>query len=320
MKSFDYLNPVDLKQASRINFKNKNASLLYAGGTDALGLMKDGILSPEKLINLKAIKNLEFIERAPGGGVRIGAMTKLRDVANDETIRKEFTALAEAASEVGTPQLRNVGTIAGNVCQRPRCFYFRGDFHCLRKGGDECYAVNGNNKYHCIVGGGPCYIVHPSDTAVALTLFNAEVIIYDGKNYRSVPIKDFFVLPEENHTKENILEPGEIVTEFILPKHNYDSSGYIKVKERGAWDFALVSIATAVKGGSGKIDKVDFAFGGVAPIPWTDDNLNNAAKNLRIDERTLNELKKAAFKNADAMEMNGFKIHLARNLVVKAML
>jgi len=317
MKAFEFLNPVELKQASRINFKNKNTSMLFAGGTDILGLMKDKILSPEKLINLKALKNLEFIEREPNGAIRIGALTKLSDIASDKKIRADFTALAEAAAQVGTPQLRNVGTIAGNVCQRPRCFYFRGDFNCLRKGGGECFAVSGNNKYHCIEGGGPCYIIHPSDTAAALTLFNAEVKIYSDGKYRSVRINDFFVLPEEDHTKENILEPGEIITEFIIPKHNFTFSKYIKVKERGAWDFALVSLAAAVRGNKSKIEKAEFVFGGVAPVPWIDHKLNNTAKNFSISGKKFNDLKNTAFNNAEPMEMNGFKIHLARNLIIK---
>ena len=165
--------------------------------------MKDDILQPEKLINLKNFKELDFIEHQKDGGVKIGALTKLAEIASDEKIKKNFAALALAASEVGTPQLRNVGTIAGNVCQRPRCFYFRGDFNCLRKGGDECFAISGNSKYHCIVGGGPCYIVHPSDLAIPLTLFNAEVEIFNGMKYRRVPIKEFFILPEKNFRKEN---------------------------------------------------------------------------------------------------------------------
>ncbi|NOX16760.1 MAG: xanthine dehydrogenase family protein subunit M, partial [Chlorobi bacterium] len=236
MKSFEYIQPKKLSDAAKINAKNKNSSLLYAGGTDLLGLMKDDILQPEKLINLKNFKELDFIEHKADGGVRIGALTKLARIADDEKIKTNFTALSLAASEVGTPQLRNVGTIAGNVCQRPRCFYFRGDFDCIRKGGGECFAISGNSKYHCIVGGDPCYIVHPSDTAVPLTLFDAEVQIFNGTKYRYVPIKEFFLLPEKNFTKENILEPGEIITEFILPPGKFNFSNFIKAKERGSWD------------------------------------------------------------------------------------
>lgn len=320
MNSFDYLHPVELKQASRINFKNKNTSLFFAGGTDILGLMKDKILTPEKLINLKALKNLQFIKHESSGAIRIGALTKLSEIAEDKKIQKNFRALSEAAAEVGTPQLRNMGTIAGNVCQRPRCFYFRGDFHCLRKGGEECFAVSGNSKYHCIVGGGPCYIVHPSDTAVALTLFNAEVKIFDGNNYRTVPINDFFILPEVDYTKENILEPGEIITEFIIPPHNFNFTKYIKIKERGAWDFALVSIAAAAIKDSSKLKEARFAFGGVAPIPWIDDKLNKAAQNLTINDKTLSMLRLSAFKNADSMDMNEYKIQLARNLIIKSLI
>ncbi len=320
MKSFEYIQPKKLKEAAQINLKNKEHSLFYAGGTDLLGLMKDNVLQPEKLINLKNFRELDFIEHKADGGIRIGALTKLAAIASDEKIKKNFTALALSAAEVGTPQLRNVGTIAGNVCQRPRCFYFRGDFNCLRKGGDECFAISGNNKYHCIVGGDPCYIVHPSDTAVALTLFNAEVQIFNGTKYRTVPIKEFFVLPEKDHTKENILESGEIITEFILPPNNFNFSNFIKVKERGSWDFAVASVAVAAQKELLKISRAEFVFGGVAPIPWIDNVLNSAAKNFTGDEKVLTSLANKAFKNSDPMDMNYYKIRLAKNLVIKSLI
>lgn len=316
MIDFEYLQPSSIEDASKLN-KN-SASILYAGGTDVLGLMKDNIVYPEKIINLKKISNLNKINIASNGTLRIGALTKLSDIANNDFISSNYKTLALAAAGVATPQIRNMGTIGGNICQRPRCFYFRGDFDCLRKGGDECFAFDGHNKYHCIIGGGPCYIVHPSDTAVALLALDASLNIYTGKEYKSVKLKDFFVLPEENSYKENILNPGEIITEIVIPPigKNYYSN-YIKVTERGAWDFALVSVASVIGVSKNQIKSAKFAFGGIAPIPWMDEKFNSKANNLTLTENNINSFTNSLLTDAEPLEMNKYKLQLARNLLRK---
>ncbi len=317
MKEFEFLQPKSLEQASKTNFKNKFNSILYSGGTDVLGLVKDGVFEYDKMINLKSISSLKYINETEDG-VRIGALTTLSEITGNELIKKDFPLLYQAAKEVGTPQLRNVGTIAGNICQRPRCFYFRGDFHCLRKGGDECFAISGNNKFHAIIGGGPCYIVHPSDTAVALTALNAEIIIFSNGKEKTVHVGDFFILPEKDHTKENILEPGEIIKEIFIPKNNFNHVKYIKIKERGAWDFAVVSIAVAAKINSNTISSASIAFGGISPIPFKAGNVEKLIKGKTKKAVLSSNIN--YFPEADPMEMNSYKIHLANNLVKKAFL
>ncbi|MBK7104133.1 MAG: xanthine dehydrogenase family protein subunit M [Ignavibacteriae bacterium] len=316
MNNFEYMQPENIASAAKYLQKN-NDSILYAGGTDVLGLIKDDIFSPKQLVNLKNIKSLSYIKLDDKEGLIIGALTKLSEIEKSEIVKKEFNLLYQAVKEIATLQLRNVGTIGGNICQRPRCFYFRGDFDCIRKGGDTCFAVTGNNKYHCIVGGGPCYIVHPSDSAVALLALNAKFKISDGKSEKVIPTKDFFVLPNVNDQKENILKDGEILTEIIIPKTSNKISKYIKVKERGAWDFALVSIAGAFEIENNIIKSGKITFGGVAPIPWEEEKVNAALSNFNIDENNIEKLSSLAFTKSEALEMNSYKIQLAKNLVKK---
>ncbi|MCP5105127.1 MAG: xanthine dehydrogenase family protein subunit M [bacterium] len=290
MKNFAYKKPKSLKEAGQLLGDNEQAALPVAGGTDLLGLIKDGILQPDRLVDLKSLPGLDKIVYTPGKGLSIGALVKIADVAEHPLINEKYPVLAQAAQEVASPQLRNQGTIGGNICQRPRCWYFRGDFNCLRKGGDVCFAVDGENKFHCVIGGNPCFIVHPSDTAVALTALDASVTVFYKKKSRNVPLADFFVLPGKDVTRENILKQGEIVTEIQVPDAAAGKrSGYLKSKERDVWDFATVSAAVVLGG--------RVVLGGVAPVPWVE---KDAAMVL---------------KDAEPMAQNGYKVLLARNLV-----
>jgi xanthine dehydrogenase YagS FAD-binding subunit len=321
MNNFTYLQPKSLDEAGKLLRKNDKKALPLAGGTDVLGMMKDYLVSPESLINLKGIPNLNTIEYTESKSLEIGALATLVDIAENKIINDRFTILAEAAKQIASPQFRNIATIGGNLCQRPRCFYFRGDFHCLRKGGDVCYAVDSQNKYHCIVGGGPCYIVHPSDTAVALLALDAEISIYSNGKPRRVPIKDFFLLPEKNYTKENILEPGEIVERIIIPDLPKNAkSKYIKFMERETWDFAMVSVGAVIKKNGGSIAGGRVAFGGVAPIPWQIENLNKRLAGLSISESNFSNISKDTFKDAATLEHNAYKVPLARNLLKRVLI
>ncbi len=233
-------------------------------------------------------------------------------------IAKKYSVLSEAASNIASPQLRNVGTLGGNLNQRPRCWYFRKDFDCIRKGGYVCYAVMGENKYHCILGGGPCYIVHPSDMAVALTALDASIEIFSGKDFRTVSVKDFFVLPRVDTRKENILQPGEIVTKVKIPVLDRNVvSGYYKFMEREVWDFAVVSVALAVNVSGGKIKNGKVAYGGIAPVSWMDDKINNALTGLVVNESSLEKFTSQLFADAMPLRQNRYKIPLARNLTKK---
>lgn len=321
MNNFEYIQPKTLKEANKALGNDWNIALPYAGGTDLLGLMKDGVASPDKLVNLKALPDLNKISYATGKGLTIGSLVTLTEISEHPLIEEKYPVLAEAAKEVASPQLRNVGTIGGNICQRPRCWYFRGDFNCLRKGGDICYAVDGRNKFHCVIGGAPCFIVHPSDTAVALAALDAQLIIFSGKKSRTVPIRQFFVLPESNMERENILLPGEIVTAIHIPELPENSrSGYLKLKERGAWDFAVVSVAVVVQKTGSTLKSGTIALGGVAPIPWLEQELSAQFAGMDASEYAIANLSKKALQKAEPLAQNAYKVLLAQNMIKKLLL
>lgn len=315
MNNFTYLQPRTLEEASQL-LKAKDQTLPYAGGTDALDLIKKDIINPEQLINLKKIPNINKIKYYARKGLRIGALVTIAELAEHKLINEKYSIIAEAAKEIASLQLRNVGTIGGNICQRPRCYYFREEFDCIRKGGDTCYAYEGQNKLHCIIGGGPCYIIHPSDMAVALMALNAKVSVFDGVKSHTIPIDDFFVLPEQDYLHENILQSGEIITEFHIPDLPANTkSGYLKFKEREVWDFAVVSVGAVIQKNGNNIKSGRVALGGVAPIPWQEELLNQNLTGLSVNDNAISQWSKNALEKAEPLSMNGYKVHLCQNLL-----
>src|SRR5438874_1155679 len=220
MKAFEYTSPRDLRQASEQLGNDFSRAKLLAGGIDLLGEMKERIIEPDRVVNLKSVPGLNHLE-AGAKGLRLGALVTLAEIEEHPVVRRSYTALAEAAESVASPQIRNVGTIGGNLCQRPRCWYYRDEtVKCLKKGGSKCYAAEeeADNKYNAILGGGPSYIVHPSDCATALVALDARVRYQDrGGKAQEVPAEKFFILPSENVRRENILQHGDIVTEVFIP-------------------------------------------------------------------------------------------------------
>lgn len=316
-KEFNFVKPDSLKESARLLKDSSKQAFIYAGGTDQLGLIKHQIVVPDKVISLKNIPELDTIEKTDSG-VKIGSMVRLSDLITDKIIATELPLLAETAREIASPQLRNMGTVGGNVCQRPRCWYYRENFDCLRKGGDSCFAYDGENKYHCIVGGGPCYIVHPSDLAVALSVLDAKVIIFNGQKKRTVPINEFFVLPEDDFLNENILKSGEIVTGFEIKKLKIGSvSRYIKIKERGSWDFAVVSLAFHGRVKNGRILESKMAWGGVAPVPWVDSNEKGSLVNFELTSQNIKDFSASLFSKSEPLSHNSYKVIMAQNLVTK---
>ncbi len=267
LPNFEYVRANSIENA--IRQLGSPGARLHAGGTDLLGCLRDGSFGAEKVVSLADIAELRGIAPMSDGGVRIGAMTTLAQIAAHPTITERYAALAEAVGSVATPQLRNQGTIGGNLCQRPRCWYFRGDFHCLRKGGDTCFAVAGENEYHCLFGSSGCVMVHPSDTASALVALGAFVRIAGPKGARVIPLDSFFVLPEKDVLRENVLQKDEILSEVILPAAPTNlRSRYRKARVRRSWDFALAGVAVALVPAKDRVGSVRIVLSGVAPVPW----------------------------------------------------
>lgn len=283
------------------------------GGTDLLVSLDEGFVAADTVVDLRAMAGAEEIIGQSDGSIRIGASARIQDIARHPMIVEQFRALAEACDAVGTPALRQMGTIGGNLCQRPRCWYLRQGISCYKSGGSSCPARDGENQYHAILEGGPCYIVHPSDPAVALTALEALVEISGGAATRIVPIAEFYVTPAERLDHETILGAGEFVSAVIIPGASAGGRQfYTKVMQRGAWDFALAS-AAAIKRTDGSIRIV---LGGVAPRPWrAPESLEEDVSAGALDPDAIATIAERALYDAAPLSKNGYKVHLAETLI-----
>ena len=318
MKAFEYVYPNELKSVPKLMTEFGDKALLYAGGTDALARMKEGIVEPDVVVNLKKLAALSFIKE-DRKGLHIGASTRLIEILNNKPAQ-QYPGLIEAVKSVGTIQLRNMGTIGGNLCQKPRCWYYRNiKFDCLRKGGSTCFAVDGENKYHCIIGGDPCYIVHPSDVAPMLIALGAEIKVLGQEGSRMVDAESFFVLPEQDPFHENILKNDEIVAGVLIPaKAKFLQSHYVKFRERDSFDFAMVSVAVAAKASGSVLSDVRITYGGVAPKPWKARIAEKALEGATANDETVLAAAEKEFAQADPLAQNEYKVILAKNLLKRA--
>jgi xanthine dehydrogenase YagS FAD-binding subunit len=316
LPSFAYARPTSVDGITRALAEGRTRPL--AGGTDLLGCLRDRVFAADTLVSLSGLTALRGISETPEGGLRIGALATIAEVAEHPIVRARFTALAEAAASVGSPQLRAQGTIGGNLCQKPRCWYYRGDFHCLRKGGEVCYAFAGENGHHCLFGGDPCYIVHPSDPAAALVALGALLRIAGTGGTRTVPVEAFYVLPSSDPRRETVLEPGEILTEVLLPPAGAGlRSTYRKVRARASWDFALVGVAAALRLSGSTTREARVALSGVAPVPWRAKAAEAALADRPLDAGTIARAAKAATAGARPLEQNGYKVALLEGLLTE---
>jgi xanthine dehydrogenase YagS FAD-binding subunit len=323
MKTFANKNPQTLEQA--ISFvqqarKDGQTPSVVGGGSDLLGMVKEFIIKPDVLVNLKTIKGLDHV--APtAGGVDIGGLITLDTLGSHPLIRIQYSVLAEAAETVATPQIRNVGTLAGNVCQRPWCWYFRNGFPCLKNGGDTCFSIVGDNRFHAIFGGGPSYIVHPSDTAPALVALDAKFRIVGPSGERVVPAADFFALPQKDATKENVLAADEVLAGVQLPPaHASRRSTYNKVLDREAWTHAVVSAAIVLDMDNEICRRARLVLGGVAPIPWRLPNVERLLTSQRITPELAAKAGEEAIVGAQKLSKNAYKLPMTKALVRRTVL
>ena len=320
MRAFVHKNATSIREAVSLLAQHRGNALPIAAGSDLLGEMKDRIATPDVVVNLKTIPGLDHIQQRPDG-ISIGALVQIADVAENKLLHSHFPVLVEAAAVIASPQIRNVGTVGGNLCQRPRCWYYRSDLQCLRKGGKICYAPAGENRYHAILGGGPSYIVHPSDLAPALISLDAKARISGPSGSRTIPLEKFFVLPTVNVKRENVLQPDEILTGILVPLSAPDTrSTYWKQMERDAWDFALASVAAVVRRKEGKIVHARVVMGGVAPIPWRSREAEAALVGKPLDAATIAEAANEAMKPANPLRDNAFKVELSKAIIKGALM
>jgi len=315
MPNFSYVRIRSLKEATE--HLSSDGARVHAGGTDLLGCLRDNVFEAKKVVSISGLNNLRGVQETKEGGLRIGTLTTITEIADNKKVRDHYPALAKAASEVASPQLRNQGTIGGNLCQKPRCWYYRGEFNCLRKGGPTCYAYQGENQFHCIFGsGGICYITHPSDTAPALVAYEATLRIAGPGGTKLLPIEKFYVLPTQDVRKETVLKPNEILTEILLsPQPKGLLSSYRKVRARQSWDFALAGVALTLKLKEDRVEKARVVFSGAAPIPWRLKEAEQTLTGNPLNAGTITQAVNAALKNAEPLEKNSYKIPLFHGIL-----
>ena len=319
MRPFRLVDAESTEQAVSLMSAKPSTARPIAGGTDLLAEMKEGVAEPAMLVNLASLDSLRGITHT-GDGLSVGAMTTLAELENDEIIAREYPSLAQAVGSVATPQIRNVGTVGGNLCQRPRCWYYRSTlFDCRKKGGDTCFAVEGNSKYHAILGGVDCYIVHPSDLAPVLVALGATATITGQNGTRTIPIEEFFVGPDQNIEAETALTAGEVLTSVFIPKPKPGQrSVYLKARERQTQEFALASVAASFHVSAGIIERASLVLGGVAPTPWRASHSEEALRGAPVAEVDADAIGRLAVRGAMPLRDNHYKVRLAASLVSRA--
>jgi len=307
--------------AARDLLAEKPGSVFKAGGIDLIDHLKEHLVEPPRVVDLKTIPGLDGITAAADGSLRIGPLATLARVAADAGVRKSHAALAQACAEAASPQIRNVATVGGNLLQRPRCWYYRLEsYKCLKKGGDVCFAVGGENRYHAVFGGGPSYAVHPSNAAVPLVAFGASFILEGEQGSRTVPASEFFTSPAKDPERENQLRPGEILTEILVPAAAGVRSTYQDVRERAAFDWPLVSAAVALKVEGNVVREARVVLGAVAPVPWRSAKAEQALVGKPLEEATAAAAARAAVFGATPLSDNGYKVGLVQTLVRRALM
>jgi xanthine dehydrogenase YagS FAD-binding subunit len=327
MNAFEYANASTVDNAIKLlkpaaNADPDEAPRALAGGQDLLTSLKSYIQRPPRVVNLKTIQGLDRIESDGKGGLKIGALATLVQIEEHAEIKSKFPGLAEAAHSVATPQMRNLATVGGNLCQRPRCWYFRlENLTCRKKGGTQCFAETGENKYNAIFGGGESNYVHPSDLAPMLIALNASVTIAGAEGKRTIPLEQFFVMPSKDVRRETVLRDGELVTEIQVPASPIAAkSTYLKFKERDSLDFAMAAVAAAVDlGGDKKVRSARIVLGGVGTVPWRVPAAEQYLAGKSLDASTLAECAKIALNGAKPMDQNGYKVVLTQTLVRRAL-
>jgi xanthine dehydrogenase YagS FAD-binding subunit len=324
MRPFEYVSPTNKEQVAIL--LGERGSIL-AGGTDLLVLMKDDVVAPERLVNIKHIDQLRGISYQPGNGLRIGALTTIAEFAEDANVQRYYPVLADAAHEAASPQIRNLATIGGNMCQRPRCWYFRNGMGLMAKTADgKSMVLAGDNRYAAILGnGGPAYFVSPSTLAPVLIALGAKLRLYSakaaGSGVRELPLEKFFVIPKAEHELEHDLKPGEMVIEIVVPPPAQDlKAASYEVRQRAAFDWPLAQASVALEMDGSTVKSARVVLGHVAPIPWISPEAAQVLVGKSISPDTAMAAANAAVAQAKPLSHNKYKITLAKAAVKRAIL
>jgi xanthine dehydrogenase YagS FAD-binding subunit len=299
----------------------KGDAVAKAGGIDLLDLMKDGIISPPALVNIRQVKELRGID-ATERGLSLGPLTTLSELASHPEIQRQYTALSDAAGHAATPQIRNMATVGGNLMQRQRCWYFRSpDFNCLRKGGYVCYAHEGENQYHAIMNNESCAMVHPSSTAVPLMAFGARVELTSKQGKRAVPLNEFYLKPEDNLLHETVVKPDELITRIFVPAPAAGTrSAYQKYGEKESFDWPLADAGVVLVMDGDTCRSAAIVLGVAAPTPMHAKAAEDLLAGKTLNETTARAAGKAAVAGATPLAQNGYKVQLFQTAVYRTIL
>jgi xanthine dehydrogenase YagS FAD-binding subunit len=321
MQTFEYAAPATLQEAVALLGSRWGEADVLAGGTDLLSLMKEYLHTPKRVVNIKGIQELHGVRRG-AAGLRIGALATMDDLAESAVLRQEYPALAAAARGVASPQVRNLGTAGGDLCQRPRCWYFRQGFGLLARGQDgRSLAPGGENRYHAILGNnGPAYFVSASSLGPALVALGAKVRLVSAAGSRELPVEQFFVTPREEGEREIALKPGEILTEILVPPARGVRNATYEVRQKEALDWPLATASVALRRKGSTVESARVVLGHVAPVPWPAPEAEQALAGKVLTEAAAEKAAEAAVAGARPLSQNGYKVQLARVAVKRALL
>ena len=318
---FELYQPTEVEDAVRLMRQHGDKGWVLAGGLDTFDWFKDRIKRPEAVIDLVGVEELRGITAGADGGLEIGAMTSLTDVAENADVMERYPLLAEAAGLVATPQIRNQGTLGGNIVQDTRCWYYRSGWPCYRAGGNVCYAATSQsmNREHCIMGASRCVAVSPSDTAPALVALDAEMVVASTSGERTFAAADFFIGPDIDIERMTVLKPGDLLARIVLPAPREGARWYFeKIRDRKSWDFSLVSVASSLRVEAGMIQDARIVVNSVAPYPVRLRAVESAIRGRAPGEETGQMAGEIAVEGARTLRHNDYKVALMRNLVKRS--
>ncbi len=320
MQAFEYARPSNKQDAVKLARAKDGVAAILAGGTDLLSLMKDDVVVPKRIIDIKSIKELQGISRQDGN-LRLGALVTLEELLDHSSIQEEYPSLWQAAQGVHSPQIRSRGTVGGDLCQRPRCWYYRNGFGLLATQNGGSMVEQGDNRYHAILGNtGPAYFVNPSSLAPALIALGAKVMVFGPNGLRDIGLESFYRIPQQEGEKEYALLDGEIITEVRVPSVSGRKSAFYEVRHREVLDWPLASAAAVVELDGERIKGARVVLGHVAPIPWPAPEAEKFLTGQRLTQKVAERAGQAATRGAQALSRNGYKIQLAQVAVKRAIL
>ena len=321
MQPFEYARPTTKEGAVKLLGANWGDAEILAGGTDLLDRTKDFVSSPKRVVSLHAVKELQAVKVSASEGLTIGSMVTLNDLAENAQVRHAYAVLVDVANDIGSPQIRNVGTVGGNLCQRPRCWYYRAGYGLLGQDNGKSLVPEGDNRYHAILGNeGPAYFVSPSSMAVILIALGAKVKLLGPDGPREMPLDQFFVIPKSNDDSEHALKANEILTEVMVPPLHGAKTGWYSVEQKEGLDWPLVQAAAVLQMNGKTVKSARIVLGHVAPTPWPSPEAGEALAGKPVTEETADAAGKAAVSKASPLSKNKYKVQLARVAVKRAIM